>query len=115
MRTIDGPATPALPIGHGRFGLFPVRSPLLRDSRLLYFPGVTEMFHFTRFASARYLRPRKGPAFTARMLRLATERVVPLGDLGISACLAASPSLSQPSTSVIACWCQDIHHALLVA
>ena len=37
-----------------RFGLFPVRSPLLGESRLLSFPGVTEMFHFTPFASASY-------------------------------------------------------------
>ena len=36
-----------------RFGLFPVRSPLLRESRLLSFPGGTEMVHFPPFASAR--------------------------------------------------------------
>ena len=33
-----------------RFGLFPVRSPLLRESLLISFPLVTEMFHFTRSA-----------------------------------------------------------------
>ena len=32
-------------------GLFPVRSPLLRESRLMSFPLGTEMFHFPRFAS----------------------------------------------------------------
>ena len=32
-----------------RFGLFPFRSPLLRESHLLSFPRVTEMFQFTRF------------------------------------------------------------------
>ena len=32
-----------------RFGLFPFRSPLLRESRLLYFPVGTEMFHFPTF------------------------------------------------------------------
>ena len=31
-----------------RFGLFPVRSPLLRESRLIYFPRGTEMFQFSR-------------------------------------------------------------------
>src|SRR2546430_12652621 len=42
-------------------GLFPVRSPLLGESRLISFPPVTEMFQFTGFApytyefSARYL------------------------------------------------------------
>ena len=35
-------------------GLFPVRSPLLRESRLISFPLVTEMFQFTRFAPATY-------------------------------------------------------------
>jgi hypothetical protein len=32
-----------------RFGLFPFRSPLLRESRLLSFPRGTEMFQFPRF------------------------------------------------------------------
>ena len=35
-------------------GLFPVRSPLLRESRLISFPPVTEMFQFTGFASNTY-------------------------------------------------------------
>ena len=33
------------------FGLFPFRSPLLRESHSLSFPLDTEMFHFSRFAS----------------------------------------------------------------
>ena len=32
-----------------RFGLFPFRSPLLRESRLLSFPEGTEMFQFPSF------------------------------------------------------------------
>src|SRR6187200_939542 len=35
-------------------GLVPVRSPLLRESRLISFPPVTEMFQFTGFASHAY-------------------------------------------------------------
>ena len=35
------------------FGLFPVRSPLLGESRLISLPAGTEMFHFPAFASAR--------------------------------------------------------------
>jgi hypothetical protein len=35
---------------HDRFGLFPFRSPLLRESRLLSLPGGTEMVHFPPFA-----------------------------------------------------------------
>ena len=36
-------------------GLVPVRSPLLRESRLISFPPVTEMFQFTGFALYAYL------------------------------------------------------------
>ena len=38
-----------------RFGLFPVRSPLLGESRLISLPPATEMFHFAGFASRAYL------------------------------------------------------------
>ena len=38
-----------------RFGLFPVRSPLLRESLLLSFPEGTEMFHFPSFTSFGYV------------------------------------------------------------
>ena len=37
-----------------RFGLFPVRSPLLGESRLISVPLGTEMVHFPRFASPPY-------------------------------------------------------------
>ena len=36
------------------FGLFPVRSPLLRESLLLSFPGGNEMFQFPPFAAYTY-------------------------------------------------------------
>ena len=36
-------------------GLFPVRSPLLRESRLISIPPVTEMFQFTGFAPHAYV------------------------------------------------------------
>jgi hypothetical protein len=38
-----------------RFGLLPVRSPLLGESRLVSFPRGTEMFQFPRFASSAYV------------------------------------------------------------
>src|SRR5690625_2021691 len=46
----------ATPVGlaRRRFRLFPVRSPLLRESRLISFPRGTEMFHFPRFPSPPY-------------------------------------------------------------
>ncbi len=37
-----------------RFGLFPFRSPLLRESRLLSFPKGTKMFQFPSLAAASY-------------------------------------------------------------
>ena len=39
---------------HVRFGLFPVRSPLLGESFLLSFPAGTKMFQFPAFASQAY-------------------------------------------------------------
>ncbi len=43
------PTTPPV-IANRRFGLFPVRSPLLRESIAFSFPQGTEMFHFPWFA-----------------------------------------------------------------
>src|SRR5215471_2642295 len=50
---LGSPATPVtqrlLALTRNRFGLFPFRSPLLRESRLLSLPVGTEMFHFPTF------------------------------------------------------------------
>ena len=44
---------PHNPVPHAeRFGLFPFRSPLLRESQLISLPGGTEMVHFPPFAPA---------------------------------------------------------------
>ena len=45
-----GPSTPITPKRY-RFGLFPVRSPLLRESLLFSFPPGTKMFQFSGLAS----------------------------------------------------------------
>jgi hypothetical protein len=82
----------------GWFGLFRVRSPLLTESLLLSFPPGTEMFQFPGLATCSYV-------FTTRQF----------GNLGISARLTASPSLSQSSTPFIASWRQGIPHTPLVA
>ena len=95
-RRIFGPTTP--PTDGRRFGLVPVRSPLLRKSLLISFPGGTEMFHFPPLATHAYV-------FSVRQFR----------NPGFKACLAARPGLSQPSTPFIAFWRQDIPHAPLVA
>ena len=38
-----------------RFGLFPFRSPLLRESQLISIPSGTEMFQFPELASSTYV------------------------------------------------------------
>ncbi len=43
------------PITSLQFGLVPVRSPLLRESRLISVPPVTEMFHFTGLPANGYV------------------------------------------------------------
>ena len=50
VRPYGGPTTPAPPQRYW-FGLFPFRSPLLRESRLISLPPGTEMFQFSGFAS----------------------------------------------------------------
>jgi hypothetical protein len=80
------------PWDQGRFRLFPVRSPLLRESRLISFPGGTEMFHFPPFAS-----PRGG------MTGYDPSRVSPFGHPRLTACLAAPRGFSQLATPFLAC------------
>ncbi len=80
------------------FRLVRVRSPLLTESRLLSFPGGTEMFQFPPFATCTY-------GFSARSF----------GYPGIRTRLTASPGLSQSSTPFFAFWRLDIPHTPLVA
>ena len=73
------------------FGLFPFRSPLLRESRLLSFPPGTEMFHF----------PGCRPPTDVGVSRHYSGRVTPFGDPRIKACLPlpeAYRSLPRPSS-----------------
>jgi hypothetical protein len=75
---------------HPWFGLAPVRSPLLRGSRLLSLPPGTEMFQFPGFAS-----------LLREMTDLAAGRVSPFGNPGITASLQlpqAYRSLARPSS-----------------
>jgi hypothetical protein len=64
-------------------GLFPFRSPLLRESRLISFPPVTEMFQFTGFAPYTYL-------FSARYSRSCG---FPHSEIAGSKVVATSPTL----------------------
>ena len=69
-----GPTTPAPQ--RGRFGLRPVRSPLLGASRLIPLPQGTEMFQFPWFASLRREMTGHEP-----------RRVSPFGHPRINACV----------------------------
>ena len=86
---------------HPWFGLFPVRSPLLGESRLLSFPPGTEMFQFPGLASA---------CADPRALALEGFPIRRSRDHGL---YAAPPGLSQLTTSFIASSCQVIHHTPL--
>ena len=88
------------------FGLLPFRSPLLRESRLISVPPVTEMFQFSGFAPSLL--------FIQSEVTLA-GRVSPFGNLRISAHLPAPRSLSQAVASFFACHRQGIHHMHLFA
>ena len=86
--------------------LFPFRSPLLWESRLISVPPATEMFQFTGFA------PSVLCIQTAVTL---AGRVSPFGHRGIKALLPAPPRFSQAYTSFIAYDRQGIHQMHLVA
>ena len=64
-----GPTTPHMP-GHGWFGLFPVRSPLLGESLLFSFPAGTKMFQFPAFASiTKWMIPLQGTGLSHSEIR----------------------------------------------
>jgi hypothetical protein len=92
-----------VPLKHTRLnGLFPVRSPLLRESQLISVPKGTEMFHFPSFASQHYV-------FMLRY-RPYGRWVSPFRHLRITGLLPPPRSFSQAHTSFIASDCQGIHH-----
>jgi hypothetical protein len=91
-----------------RFRLIPFRSPLLRESLLLYFPWVTKMFQFTQF-------PLPALCIQTGVTPHDGRRVSPFGHPRIEAWSAAPRGLSQPPTSFIGSTCQGIHRWLFVA
>jgi hypothetical protein len=70
-RIMSSPTTPDRqrlpPITSIEFGLFPVRSPLLRESRFLSFPRATKMFQFARL-------PLRAYGFSTEYARITTRR-----------------------------------------
>src|SRR6201985_101458 len=91
-----------------RFGLIPFRSPLLGESRLIYFPRGTEMFHFPRLSSP-LLCVQRG--ITPHYQRW----VSPFGDPRVKGFSAPHRGLSQPFTSFIDSRCQGIHRVPLLS
>ncbi len=81
-----GPTTPAVhrstgPLSHRRFGLFPVRSPLLRESRLISFPPGTEMFQFPGFPPPGLcVQPEVPGDESGRVAPFGNPRLSPLDD-----------------------------------
>src|SRR6185437_6590946 len=107
---LSGPSTPAtqrLPaITRDWFGLFPFRSPLLGESRLLSLPAGTEMFHFPAL-------PPPALCVQAGVTGNYARQVSLFGNPRITAWLPAPRGLSQAPTSFIGSWCQGIHRAPL--
>ena len=91
-----------------RFGLFPFRSPLLWESRLISLPPGTEMFHFPGLASLDL-------CIQSRMMGHDSHRVSPFRNLRIVGCLAPPRCLSQLTASFIASQRQGIHLLPLIS
>ena len=109
---LSGPTTPNWQrhqaLTPARFGLFPFRSPLLRESLLLFFPRGTEMFQFPRF-------PLPALCVQTGVTPHDGCRVSPFGHPRICAWSAAHRGFSQPPTSFIGSRRQGIHRWLFVA
>ena len=94
------PTTPTVQriqaVTHRRFRLFPFRSPLLRELRLLSFPGGTKMFQFPPFASCPLCIHRQD----SRPLR---RLGCPIRESPDQRLFAPHRSLSQLITPFIAC------------
>jgi hypothetical protein len=95
-----GPTTPGPP-KRPRFGLSPVRSPLLGGSLFVFF-------------SSRYLDVSVPWVRTLSGDTASRCRVAPFGNLRITEYYASPRSLSQPIASFIASESQGIHHTPLV-
>src|SRR5207248_260042 len=91
--------------GNGRFGLFPVRSPLLRESHLISLGQATEMFQFAH-------APPSGLYIHPAVSRHHSGGVAPLGDSGLSARMQLPLNVSPVSASVIGLQRRGILHVL---
>ncbi len=91
LSLVASPTTPSLPKQRW-FGLFPFRSPLLRESRLISSPQATEMFQFACL-------PPRCLCVQHRVSRHHSGGVAPFGFLGFLACVQLPPNVSPVSAS----------------
>jgi hypothetical protein len=101
-------ASNAWPLALARFRLFPFRSPLLGESRLISFPRGTEMFHF----------PRLPPPCLCVQHGVAPHYqrwVAPFGNPRIRGHSTPPRGLSQSFTPFFGSRCQGIHHVPLLS
>src|ERR1700724_765983 len=105
---LQPPTDNACPLTSAEFGLIPFRSPLLRESQLIFFPRGTEMFHFPRLSSAGLCVQ---PGITPHYQRW----VSPFGHPRVKGYSAPNRGLSQPFTPFFDSWCQGIHRVPLLS
>jgi hypothetical protein len=96
LRTV--PTTPCVQRAHAftyaRFRLFPVRSPLLRESRLISLPPGTKMFQFPGFLLS-------GKFFLPEMFQLIVGTGFPIRRSRDHRMFAPPPGLSQLTTAFV--------------
>ena len=107
-----GPTTPEWKrpqaIAPSRFGLFPFRSPLLRESIFLSLPPATKMFQFAGL-------PPPGLFDSTRGDWALPQPGFPIRTSPDQSLLATPRSFTQPATSFIGSWRQGIHPVPFVA
>src|SRR2546421_2680271 len=102
-----GPTTPSHP-KMAWFGLLPVRSPLLGESRLIFSRQATEMFQFAHL-------PPACLCVQQAVSRHHSGGVAPLGISGLIACMQLPRNVSPVSASFFGLQRQGIHPVLCVA
>jgi hypothetical protein len=103
-----GPTTPPVRQRTAGLGLCPVRSPLLRASRLISLRRATEMFQFAHC-------PRSGLCVQPAVSRHHSGGVAPFGDVRLFAWMQLPLRVSSVSTSFFGFQRQGIHLVLSVA
>jgi hypothetical protein len=94
-RALRPPTCNACPLTHAGFRLFPFRSPLLGESRLISFPRGTEMFQFPRLPSIAYVFSNERRRITGAGLPHSEIR----GSMPVQRLTAAYRSRPRPSSA----------------